>query len=383
MKIGIDVQPLQYSARDSGIGFYIRNLLREIHSLPSRHTFYLFINNRAPRRSDLKLDPSLHWPTISLDRGILPGEHADIDLFHSNSIAEFDGVTIPRPAGPCKIVVTVHDIIPMIFKEQHPAYWSDSPDANPYDRRIDDVRAADAVLTVSNHSKFDIVEHCSIPADQVFVTHCAVNDEYRPVNAPHKIRQVRQRYNLPQKYILYVGGYYSHRKNIHGVLSAYRRFLELSRLMQHKLVLAGVDDAHAAIREEIHEMLNCRGLDGQVHPTGFIPDSDLPTVFSEAEVFFYPSLYEGFGLTPLQAMACGTPVVTSNRSSIPEVVGTGAELVDPEDIDALAEALIRVATNAGLRRKLVKSGYRRAGLFSWRRTARRTLEVYERVLSGS
>jgi glycosyltransferase involved in cell wall biosynthesis len=188
------------------------------------------------------------------------------------------------------------------------------------------------------------------------------------------VAAVRSRYRLPEGYVLFVGSV-ERRKNLRGLLQAYARLLETD--VACPLVIVGTRRRGAG---EIGRTLQELHLEESVIFTGYVPDADLPAIYTGADLFVFPSLYEGFGLPPLEAMACGTPVVCSNAASLPEVVGDAAIMVDPYDVEGLAEAMLRVLTDADLREHLRRKGLERARQFTWERTARETVAVYREVL---
>jgi glycosyltransferase involved in cell wall biosynthesis len=207
------------------------------------------------------------------------------------------------------------------------------------------------------------------------VVYEGVNVGYRPLNAG-EAADTAAGHGLPAGYILFLGSV-EKRKNVHGLLQAYARLRQMGE--QRPLVIVGLRRSSAAIEQPLREL--------DLHPhvifTGYLPDQDLPAIYSAADLFVFPSLYEGFGLPPLEAMACGTPVVCSHAGSLPEVVGDAAITVDPHDIEGLAEAMRRVLDDQVLRQELREKGLARARLFSWEKAARQTIEVYQQVLNGA
>jgi glycosyltransferase involved in cell wall biosynthesis len=397
VRIAIDVQPLQFSARDAGIGRYLRNLLEHLTPIANGHDLRLLLNARVDPSRNLKLGTAACWPTILLER---PGDHGDedwlveqqrypallqaddIDVFHANSVAELHGITTPRPTGRCGVVVTVHDIIPWLFPEDHEAYWPRGSSSYDFRRRLADVACADAILVPSEHTKRDLVAHLGMSGDRVTVTPEAAEDRFAPVRDEARLAAVRRTYGLPDIFILYVGGYYSSRKNISGLLDAYDKFLQEPGTEGVKLVLAGARAAWGTAAGAWQRRLAGPLFRDRVVTTEFIADDDLPGVYSAATLFVYPSLYEGFGLPPLEAMACETPVVTSAASSLGELVGEAALQVNPQDADAMAAAMIALWRDPPLRSRMAAAGRARSNDFSWQRTAETTLSVYEQVFAA-
>jgi glycosyltransferase involved in cell wall biosynthesis len=282
------------------------------------------------------------------------------------------------PLCPCPTVVTIHDI----SFEHYPQFFS------PRDRLILktlvplSARRARRIITVSEHAKGEIMACYDITADKIAVTYEAAGEQFRPITNPTALQTVRTKYGIPDGPFILALGNLQPRKNIRRLVEAFAR-LDLSQrkvqsLLQSTLVIAG----KAQWREsEIFQSVRDRGLEDAVILPGYVDDADLPALYSAATVFVYPSLYEGFGLPPLEAMACGTPVISSNAASLPEVVSDAALTIDPTDIDALAQALVEVLSSPERQEDLRQRGLRRVAQFSWDRCAAETLSVYREVLS--
>ncbi len=267
--------------------------------------------------------------------------------------------------GGALTVVTVHDVIP----------WSCPGSSTLADTLIYRhwlprvLPRVDAVITVSEASKADIVRCLQVAPDKIHVIHQGVGPAYRPAPA-QAVERIRARYRLPDPYILFVGSA-DKRKNLAGLLRAVAALKETGR--SEWLAVAG-----PAKRDypELLPLLQELNLEEEVVFLGFVVEADLPALYSGAALFVFPSLYEGFGLPALEAMACGTPVICSNSSSLPEVVGDAAVTVDPRDIGGLARSMQQVLADAGLRHDLRRRGLARAQGFTWARTARETSRLY-------
>ncbi len=285
------------------------------------------------------------------------------------------------PLSPCPTVVTVHDI----SFEHYPEFFS------PRDLLILktlvplSARRAAHVLTVSQHAKREIIERYNLPPDKITVTYEAAGEQFQPVADPASLQAVRAKYGIPDGPFVLALGNLQPRKNIGRLVEAFamvarkvisqRNDFSQSDVIS-KLVIAG----KAQWREsEVYTAVQQAGLEGRVVFPGYVDDADLPALYSAAAVFVYPSLYEGFGLPPLEAMACGAPVISSNAASLPEVVGDAALLIDPTDTAALAQALYDGLTQPDLQADLRQRGLRRAAQFSWERCAAETLAVYADV----
>jgi glycosyltransferase involved in cell wall biosynthesis len=239
------------------------------------------------------------------------------------------------------------------------------------------VRHAEAVIAVSESTKRDALQLFGLPQEKVIAIPNGVDDRMKSIQDHGAIEALRQRYDLPKKMLLFLGTL-EPRKNILTLLEAYA-LLRQRPTVSHELVIAG---GQGWYYEEIYQAVERLGLEGSVRFPGYVPDEELPLWYNAADLFVYPSLYEGFGLPPLEAMACGTPVVVANTSSLPEVVGDAGLMVDPHDPQALAEAIYSVLSNPVRHQRLAEAGQARARNFSWRTTAKKTAALYHRVLEG-
>jgi len=268
-------------------------------------------------------------------------------------------------------VVTVHDAFPYTCARTSTTldwliYHAWLPRALP---------AADAVITDSMQSREDIVKHLRVTPERVTVVPLAADRRFRPVN-PATVASVLQAHGVAQPYILYVGALES-RKNLPRLLEAYAQLRQWST--KWRLVIVG---ARKWKFSPIFETVQRLGLEPHVTFTGYVADEHLPALYAGADLFAFPSLYEGFGLPVLEAMACGTPVVTSNTSSLPEVAGDAAILVDPNSVGQIAEAMRSVLSQPTLAAELIEKGPARSGLFTWERTAQETIDVYRQALEA-
>ena len=272
--------------------------------------------------------------------------------------------TMPARPQPAATVITIHDLADLRLRKYGRVRTLYRRFANTTGARM-----AERVLTVSEHSKRDIVSLLKMPADKVVVVYPGVSEIFRPLSKSDCQDDLRERYSISAPFILAPGGILPN-KNISRLIVAFALRRDTSQL----LVLTGAFDASIgrSIQQQIFEL----GLQGKVLLTGHVPTGDMPRFYSACDAVAYVSLYEGFGLPLLEAMACGAPVVTSTTSSLPEVAGDAALLVDPYDTHAIAQGLERVLTDQSLRQKLIEHGHKRAKDFTWRRTALETLSVY-------
>jgi glycosyltransferase involved in cell wall biosynthesis len=288
-----------------------------------------------------------------------------VDLLHVQFTAP--------PFCPCPVVVSVHDLsfehLPHTFNRRSRTQLRLTVRHS--------VRRAAQILTLSEHTKQDIVQTYGVDPNRIEAIPLAAPPHFSPVSDTKELQRVRHNYGIESNYILSVGSIQP-RKNLARLVNAYallRKKYQADKLP--KLVLVG---KCAWLYDETLRALNETGLKDSVILTGYVPESDLPALYSDALCFVYPSYFEGFGLPPLEAMKCGTPVITGNRTSLPEVVGDAARLVDPYDVEAIAGAIDEVINNSVLQSELRVKGFAQARKFDWIETARRTLEVYKRII---
>jgi glycosyltransferase involved in cell wall biosynthesis len=236
------------------------------------------------------------------------------------------------------------------------------------------LRRADRVITISEFVRQEVIRLCGVDPDRVTAIPLAADARFRPAE-PEAVARFRRERELPARFILYMGTLQP-RKNIETLVRAYVQLRQDGHLEQ-ALVLAG---GRGWQYESIFALVRQLGLESQVHFPGFVPDEEQALWYTAADIFAFPSLYEGFGLPPLEAMACGTPVVASTSSSLPEVVGDAGVLVEPTDVGGLATTLRHLLDDEGRRVRMRKAGLVRAASFSWRRMAEETVQVYDEVL---
>lgn len=377
MRIAINAQLLSFSRsyRSGGISRYLYHLLTELSRLRTPHRLTAFVPELPSSAGDweggsLRLRAT-RWPTrqpglrILWEQLALPlvcGQQRH-DLLHS---AAYVAPLFWR--GPS--VVTVYDLsflrYPQVFNRGNRIYLRTLASLS--------ARRADRVLTISEHTRRDVIELLGVPAEQVVTTYCGVEDRFGPLDRS-EVEAYRSARGLPDRYVLYLGTL-EPRKNVATLLRAFAH-LRSSFALPHKLVLAG---APGWQYENLHASVAKLGIDSEVCFLGFVPEHEQALCYNAADLFAYPSLYEGFGLPVLEAMACGVPVVASNAASLPEVVGDAGIQVNPLDERALSEAMARVLGDAELSSALGAAGLERARHFSWKTMAAQTLEAYEQAL---
>ncbi|PYR20947.1 MAG: glycosyltransferase family 1 protein [Acidobacteria bacterium] len=370
VRIGIDARKLH----DFGIGTYIRNLLRHLARIDARTEFVILCR---PRDCETLAALGKNFRTVSETSGNysiaeqvripLALKREGVTLFHAPHY-------VLPPLIRCRSVVTIHDCIHLMFPQYLPNRL-----AFRYARASIGfaARRATRIMTVSQSSKRDILRFVDTQPEKIDVIYNAYDERFAIDPPEEDVVRVRERYQLHDEFVLYAGNVKPH-KNLERLIEAF--YLVRKRGLDHlKLVLIGDEiSKYTALRRAVHRYQ----LHKYVRFLGYVPEETLAVMYRLAGVFVFPSLYEGFGLPPLEAMASGTPVVTSNLSSLPEVAGDAAVLVDPYDPHAIAEGIHRVLTDETLRRTLRLKGVARAGQFSWEQSVRRIRQIY-READGS
>ena len=367
MRVAIDTRKLH----DFGIGTYIRNLLRHLARL-DRESEYIALC-RPEDSDDIRAlgqnfrpvpnrSPHYSWQEqLSVPFAVLREKP---DVFHAPHY-------VLPPLTPGRRVVTIHDCIHLMFPEYLPYRL-----ATVYARKMmgSATRRADRILTVSESSKRDILRFFPIDPDRITVIYNAIDERFRTAPPEDAMSRVRERYQLEDPFVLYVGNVKPH-KNVERLVDAFA-LVRQQRSDELKLLIIGDEiSKFQTLRRAVHR----HQLHRHVRFLGFVGEDMLSVLYRLAGVFVFPSLYEGFGLPPLEAMACGAPVITSNVSSLPEVVGDAALLVDPHSAQDIADAIVRVLSDPSLAAQLRARGLARAAAFSWERSVEKTLQIYKDV----
>jgi glycosyltransferase involved in cell wall biosynthesis len=365
MRIGFDAREVRYR---KGIGTYSRNLLRQFAEMGTEVVVFCEDDQKdsIPRGGSFTLVSANMDPLAPLGKGAfrtLVGR-AKVDLLH-----------VPSPWAPTPLTVplvsTMHDVTPFLYPGSMPATVR-----LRYKRQLSDtLHESRRVITVSQILFSTLSIYARVDPAKFRVIHNGVSERFTPQTDPAVLLAARHRYSLPERFALWAGDFRPE-KNVLFLIDAWSR-LQRRLADLPVLVLAGAQKIE--YRKLTHEVAK-RGLANKVLFPGFVADEDLPAVYSAATVFVFPSLAEGFGLPPLEAMACGTPCIVSNSSSLPEVTGSAALLFDPTSLEAFEGCMTRVLTDPGLYEDLGQAGLRQAARFSWSRSAAETLEVYRTAL---
>jgi glycosyltransferase involved in cell wall biosynthesis len=374
VRVGFDIRPI----RDFGVGTYVRNVVRTLAQIDKTNEYFL-IGGRDRVREIGKLPPNFHVVPFSAD------DRSPRSYFGLAQVLRHyhcDLVHIPhlfwRPRYlPCPYVLTVHDLLDFMYRVHNGSGMRRAAHRYLTHRVLS--RAA-RILAVSQFTKMDLQRLFHIPDQQIEVIYNAIDDRFRVGHATEADHQlIAERYQCNYPFILYAGRISPH-KNVVRIIEAFSALKgELhkeGKLQDIKLIIIGDEvSRHPDLRRTVIKS----GVQNDVRFLGFVPIEVLRIFYDVAEVFVFPSLYEGFGLPPLEAMAHGTPVVTANTSSLPEVVGNAAVLVNPENVFDIMRALHKVLLDQPLREKLKQRGYEQVQRFSWEASVQRILNVYREV----
>lgn len=373
MKIGIDGRAAKWY-RGTGIGTYTHELIKSLNNTDLINDYLVFmpqcdsLNNLS---NNFKIEPvestssNNFWDDIKVPNIL---KNHDMELYHIPQ----NGVGLSQNIK-CKKVITLHDIIPLRMPETvSDRYLRIFNDELP--KILDN---CDGIITVSEFSKNDIAKEFNFPSSKIYVTPLAAEDIYKPLSKCQCKDLITKKYGIEHDFILYVGGF-SPRKNILGLIDAYSK-LPSNLKENFSLVITGRKGPSYDKYRTRAENLN---ISDKVIFTDFIPLCDMPLFYNATEVLVYPSFYEGFGLPPVEAMACGTPVIASNVTSLPEVCYESALLIDPNDIDLLSYDIERVLSSSLLKLTMVKKSLTRSSDFSWNKTALNTIYAYKSIIEN-
>jgi glycosyltransferase involved in cell wall biosynthesis len=372
LRIAIDAH-----AVGTGLGgneSYATNLIEALAAIDSVNEYTLYVTRQEAVKKFAQRWPNFvvrqtlpHTPLIRIPLTLSAELRKNpVDVLHVQFTAP--------PFAPCPVVVSIHDLsfehLPETFNLRSRAQLRLTV------RRS--ARKATHILALSEHARADIIATYGITPERVTAIPLAAADHFRPITDERELQRVRHTYGIAGDYILTVGSIQP-RKNLGRLIAAYARLRTDPRLNNLQLVIVG---RQAWLVGETLRAIRASGFSDSIILTGYVPDADLPALYSGARCFIYPSFFEGFGLPPVEAMKCGVPVIAGNRTSLMEVVGDAGLLVDPLDPEAMAFGLTRVLNDSDLREELSVKGLNRSRLFNWQETARRTLEVYQRAVDN-
>lgn len=369
MHIGIDIRPLSYLNDKAGLYQYIYNLVYSLLCIDNKNEYTLlssrgFHGDEKIHRNLLKRYPGkmtdLFFEKLPLPIEFLIGK---VNLFH----------------GPCyfvpnslisKLVVTFHDL--MAYR--HPEFLKPEWVISIKQKVTVSSKRADIIIAVSNFTKGEIIDLLKFPEERIRVVHNGISPLFCPVNDMKQLKIIKVRYGIDRPYILFVSNI-EPKKNIETLLHAYVK-LRNSTDLDYLLVIAGKKAWHFKAILDVVKQLH---IEKDTIFTDVVDDLSLPFLYSGAEVFVFPSLFEGYGIPVIEAMACGTPVIASKLTSIPEIAEDAAVLIDPLNADEMADSIYRVISDTSLRNELIHKGFEQAKKFSWEKTAKKTLAIYNEL----
>ena len=360
----------------SGLERYIYQLTVHLSKIETEKCFYIFLHqpafeNKVGQNFKEEIAKDLKKLITSQNKKIAYGE---IELFHVTWQDMHWYHNLPLIWSK-RSVITIHDLINLLTPEYHHLL-----ERVMYKILLKCVvRWADRIIAISEYTKQDIIKHLNADKKKIKVIHPATDSRFQPILNRKVIEIMKSKYHIQGRYILTVGKSYIH-KNIPHLIKAFKNLVSKENI-EHKLVLVGekyLVQANLQIQKIIAEL----DLEEKVIWLGYIDDEDMPAMFTGADLFVLPSYYEGFGFPVLEAMSCGTPVIASNVTSIPEVVGDAGILVSPTDVEELTRSMSALLKDQELRNTLIKKGLERSKTFSWEKCARETLEVYNELLNS-
>ncbi len=371
MNIGIDARVASWHI-GSGLGNYTSQIILNLKNIDPLNTYMLFYPENK-EHSFVNLYRSSHedererrgdfWKQMY---GTEWKKDPKVDIFHNT----VNGIGIPNK-GKHRLVITLHDLIPYIMPET-----VDKPHLDYVLRYTPEaISRADKIITVSHHSKKDIMRYFNVSKDKIEVIYHAADKIFKPMHKVEAKNKITENYQIANPFILYLGGF-SPRKNISRLIRAFHMICHEFE-EDYKLVILGEP---SRIYDNLRRLTEKLGIEDRVIFTGFVPTNDLPLFYNACECFVYPSLYEGFGLPPLEAAACGVPVVTSRSSSIPEIMGNSCTYINPLEVVDIAQGIYDTITDQDLKNQLIQRSLEHAKKFSWEKASMETLMVYDNLL---
>ena len=370
-KIGIDAR--MYGYAQTGIGNYIRHLLHYIFETDKKNKYVIFLMPEEYDKFDLpnerikKIKASAKWYGWR-EQLLFPFQlyKENLDLMH---FTHFNSPILYFKRS----IVTIHDITPYFF----PGHKMKSIVRKIGFKTVffSSVKKAVRVVAVSENTKNDIANYFKIKKDKINVIYEGTDSQFRVISANQKTAEIKKKHNITKPFIFYTGVWRNH-KNLVGLVKAFE-ILRNKYKLDYQLVLGGKEDPYYPEVRKTWEKLK---LEQEVIRTGFIDQEDLPLFYNMAEAFIIPSFYEGFGLIGLESFACGTPVISSNTTSLPEILGNATIYFDPNSSEEMAKKIKLVLTNKKLYNELIEKGFIQNGKYSWEKMGKETLDVYEKIL---
>jgi len=362
MKIGIDIRSLM-EEQYSGVSEYIINLLNHLFTIDSTNEYILFYNSHKK-----VVVPKFNFPNVKIIKFNYPNKFLNLSLRYlklpkiDKMLGGIDIFFMPNLKffslnSNVKLIVTMHDLsfasYPFFFNFKSRLFLKL---LNP--KKV--CQKSKTIISVSENTKKDLINIYKINEEKIKVIYSGLSDNYQPIQDVSKINTVKQKYNLPEKFILYLGNV-EKRKNIHSIISAFNKLDN----QDYKLIIAGKGKMYN--QEE------------KIRFIGYVDANDKPVLYTLAKLFIYPSFYEGFGFPPLEAMACGTPVICSHASSLPEVIGQAAITIDPYNINEIKRAIELLISDEDLYQEMKSIGFNQAKIYNWQNSAKQLLNAFQNI----
>ena len=378
MKIGIEGQRL-YRKRKHGMDMVALELIKELQKLDKENEYVVFIK---PDEDNRIFEPTSNFKFVELGGGPYPtweqfalpkaAKAEGCDMLHCTSN------TAPLNPG-IPLIITLHDIIYMesisLFKKGGTAYQKFG---NMYRRFVVPrvMKKSDKIITVSEFEKNRIREFFGFPPDddRLVAIYNGVSEHFRKIDDEKELQRVKELYKLPDRFLFFLGNT-DPKKNTKGTLKAFSDYLKKTGDDMYLVML----DYEQSELEKLLTEIGDKELINRIILTGYVVNTDLPAIYNLCKVFLYPSLRESFGIPMLEAMRCGAPVITSNTSSMPEVSGGAAHIIDPFKPEEITEGIIKILSDEAYRNKLIEKGFRQSAKFSWKNMAKKVLELYKTV----
>lgn len=367
MKIAIDARGANWYS-GTGIGTYTQQIIKYLLKYDFENEYFLYwwgTNYRELYGNNVNVSMASKKHHRFFEENYIPAniKNKGIDIYHVPQ----NGIGLPT-AKNCLNISTIHDLIPYIMPETVgrgylKKFISQMPQI---------IQSSDLLITVSEFSKRDIMRIFDVDEERIKVTPLAADSNFKPIDRDEALKFLGENYGIADDFILYLGGF-SPRKNVKSILVAFSR-LPSHIIKKYKVLILGPSKDEHSYLMKLAESL---GIGDKVIFTGYVPNEHLPMFYNASSLFVYPSLYEGFGLPPLEAMSCRIPVITSNISSIPEVVGDAALLINPFDTEELKDGIEKILEDEKLSSEFSEKGYTRSKEFTWDKTAAKTLNIYE------